>query len=233
MDKSRQSGLIPDELLRERRVAIIGCGAIGSFVGLALGKMGVPYLDIYDDDEVTAHNIPNQFFRMTDVGAWKVSAAGEIISTYSDVAVKAYHDRFPNPQLPTQQLLLPDAMVVATDTMESRRDAWAEFRIQSQCRCYIEARMGGEEGRVYAIFKRPWKGGWLLTVKDIKFYEKTLYSDARADHDPCTARSIIYNVLVIAGLVCRAYKGWLTNTSTPKEVVFHLGDRICVMATTE
>ena len=53
---------------------VIGCGAIGSHVCEELARIGIPEVHIYDFDTVTAHNITNQLFKHSDIGASKVDA---------------------------------------------------------------------------------------------------------------------------------------------------------------
>ena len=78
MDLSRQQDLIdPDQL--DVPITVVGCGGIGSFVVLTLAKMGCRALTVYDDDRVEPHNIPNQAYRLADVGRLKVEALAELV----------------------------------------------------------------------------------------------------------------------------------------------------------
>ena len=43
-------------------IIVVGAGAIGSFVTLALAKMGCGNITSYDMDTVEEHNLPNQFY---------------------------------------------------------------------------------------------------------------------------------------------------------------------------
>src|SRR5207244_2270936 len=69
----RQLDLLPLERL-DVPVTVIGAGAVGSFVTLTLAKMGLRDLTVFDDDVVDVHNLPNQFYRLTDLGRPKVEA---------------------------------------------------------------------------------------------------------------------------------------------------------------
>ena len=70
----RQSSLIDIESYRDNKISIIGCGAIGSFVGISLAKMGLTQFRLVDFDKVELHNLPNQFFNMNDIGNYKSTA---------------------------------------------------------------------------------------------------------------------------------------------------------------
>ena len=57
----RQTDIVDADRLAELPVTVIGAGATGSFITLALAKMGVRHITVYDDDTVEEHNLPNQF----------------------------------------------------------------------------------------------------------------------------------------------------------------------------
>jgi hypothetical protein len=102
--------------------------------------------------------------------------------------------------------------------MKSRRLVWEEFKKQKSAKVFIEARMGAELGAVYTIIKKDGK----IAPKDLKFYESRLYDDSQVPPLPCTARSIIYNVLQLSSWICRAFKGVATGEKVPKELIFNM-----------
>jgi hypothetical protein len=209
---TRQTGIIKPGLLKDSRVTLIGTGSVGSFTALTLGKMGVQNIEAYDEDGVSEHNLPNQFFRKEDVGQFKATALASILASFSDTTVKSMLMFYKS------QRLQP-VVIVATDSMSSRMTAWKQFKAQKQARVFIEARMGAELGRVITIQKNS-KG--VLSKDDEKFYAEHWYPDSKMVQLPCTARSIIYNVLMLASLICRAYKGVLTKEAVPRELVFSM-----------
>ena len=83
--------------------------------------------------------------------------------------------------------------------------------------------MGAEEGQIYTIHKSMGISG-VLTVENFDFYTERLYSDEQANPAPCTAKAIIYNVFMIASLVCRAFKAVVHNELFPREVVFGISN---------
>ena len=207
---TRQQGIVDPGLLKARCVTVIGAGGIGSFSALCLGKMGVDKIELYDEDGVSPENLPNQFFRKQDVKQFKVYALKNILNDFTDTGVFAVNRHYIKQHL-------AETVVVATDSMPSRRLVWEQFLKQKQAVFLIEARMGAELGMVFTLRKdsKTWK-------KDCAYYESRLYSEKTVKPLPCTAKSIIYNVLTIAGAICRAYKGLITNTPVPKEQDFNM-----------
>lgn len=224
MDYSRQSGIVETERIKKASVSIIGAGATGSFVALTLAKLGVENLDIYDVDGITEHNLPNQFYRNKDVSKFKIEALNEILVEFSDVR----WDIGKTPQMYKDQPLL-ETVITCTDTIASRKIVWEQFLRQPQARHFIDCRMGGELGIVYAINKKLFGNGngeghlhlrEYANIIDIKFYEETL--NQKVVELPCSERSIIYCVLMIASLVGRAFKAIITGETIPREMAFSL-----------
>ena len=65
---TRQMSIIDSDLLQKQKVYIVGAGAIGSFAALALVKMGIEHVEVWDNDVVDIVNMNNQFFRRKDIG---------------------------------------------------------------------------------------------------------------------------------------------------------------------
>ncbi|GEM_PF-274204 len=168
-------------------VTIIGAGAIGSMAVLALAKSGVRDLVVYDFDRVEDHNYPNQYYGPKDIGRPKVEALAELVERQTGVVIKAVIERFE-----TQGLDGP--LIVAVDSMKVRSAVWRHVKeARLPVPWLVDPRMGGQAGNVYTVFPDD--------AMSVAQYEKTLYSDEDAVEDPCTARAIIYNVMVIGGVV--------------------------------
>jgi hypothetical protein len=74
--------------------------------------------------------------------------------------------------------------------------------------------MGAEVCTVYSI--RP------VDPDDVAFYDGTLYLDAEAQEDPCTARAIIYNVFGAAALLANQVKKFAMGERPLREIHFDL-----------
>ncbi len=69
--------------LSEATVAIVGCGALGSWTAAGLACAGVGRLVLVDDDTVELSNLNRQLlFRRSDVGRPKVEAAADALSAF-------------------------------------------------------------------------------------------------------------------------------------------------------
>jgi len=212
MDFHRQLDILSPRLLDNARVIMVGCGGIGSPTVLALVKMGVRDLTVFDPDTVENHNLPNQLFGPSDLGKSKVSAMADLCRLLAGVEIKTFQESFPGAHKPQ------GIIISGVDSMEARQPIWKALRLKPNVELYIDGRMGGEVARIYTV--RPYD------PDDIAFYEDNLYSEDEADHLPCTARAIIYNVFAIAALIANQLKKHIKGESYQREVVFDLRNMI-------
>lgn len=186
-DYWRQLDLFSPEKFGDKEVHVVGVGATGSYVALLLAKMGVRNIHVWDFDDVESHNLPNQVYRLKDVGRAKVDALKEIISEATGTEISAHN------QAVTGGTALRGIVFLLVDSMNVRKEIWSgSLKFKLPVELMVETRMAIDNGRVYAI--RPSRPA------DIKLWEGTLYSDEEAEESPCTARSIAPTVAYIASL---------------------------------
>lgn len=207
MDFWRQLDIIPPEDLENLQVTVIGAGGIGSPTALAISKMGVEHITVYDADKVEPHNLPNQMYRIDDVGKSKVAGTRDICWDFAGVTIDAIPEMF-------KDQIVSGIVISGVDTMKSRDDIWKRIKHNSDVRIYIDARMGAEVCRICTIDPN--------NNTDVNWYENTLYSDDEASEEPCTARSVIYNTFMIASLVANQVKKSARAQLLAREIIFDL-----------
>jgi molybdopterin/thiamine biosynthesis adenylyltransferase len=203
----RQFGIVNPEKLGKVKIDMIGAGSVGSFTALALSKMGVERLGIWDFDEIESINLPSQFYPKNSLGEFKVDALKKVVSQFNPTT-KVVAQKKPY----NSQKLTGNIIIAATDNMQSRKLAYEEACKRGAI--FIDSRMGAELAIVYKIDTTK--------AEDRAFYEDSLYSDEEADEAPCTAKVIIYNVMMIASLICRAVKAEVNKEKYPRETVFNM-----------
>lgn len=191
VDFLRQSSIVTIDQLNSYPLIVIGAGGIGSPLVLAASKMGIFNISVFDDDTVDNHNLPNQFYRICDVGKTKVMALSEIVMDFAGITIDAH------PELYVSQDL-SGIVVSAVDSMESRKAIWKKVKFNPRVAMYIEARMGGQMFRVFTL--NP------SNPDSIAKYEATLHDDSEAEPIRCTERAIIYNVFMTAAFICNQIK---------------------------
>jgi molybdopterin/thiamine biosynthesis adenylyltransferase len=175
MDYSRQQEIInPEEFnAKNIRIDVIGVGATGSWLTMILAKMGLQNIHVWDADIVEKHNLPNQLYRIEDIGKPKVIATKDLVKSFTGIDVTA-HAEFVDASTKN----LGNVIFLLTDTMRSRKE------ICQHCLSYnmttslcIETRLAAKQGRIYA-FNPSLK-------PDLKKWESSLYEDKEANPSAC------------------------------------------------
>jgi hypothetical protein len=188
-------------------VTIIGAGATGSFTALSLAKMGVHDITVFDYDSVEEHNLPNQFYRMSDVGRPKVYALREIIEDFEGITIKARNEKYRGQRL-------SGIVIVAVDSMDARIHIWKFVKDNPDVKLFIDSRMGAEVMKIYSL--NP------IDLYECRNYEASLYPSSEALQVRCTAKSIMYTVLSLASLLANQVKKFLMSEFLNKELTFDM-----------
>jgi hypothetical protein len=200
-------------------ITLIGAGAIGSAVGLMLSKLGVSDVMIYDHDTIENHNLPNQLYSRELLGSNKATALELVMRENSPIMDDTLRfsnrpEKWENTEEQAEPSAVSSVYIVAVDDMATRRAIYQALKTKFSVQLMVDTRMSAENMRIYA--GRPADPDFQ------EFYERTLYTDEEADDLPCTARSVIYNVFVIAGLVGSVLKKHWKKQKPPKEIIMDL-----------
>jgi ThiF family len=199
------------DLLDPRRatfpVTVIGAGATGSFTALSLAKMGVRDITVFDYDSVEEHNLPNQFYRMCDIGKPKVYALREIIEEFEGITISARNEKYRGQKL-------EGIVIVSVDSMDARIHIWTFVKENPGVKLFIDSRMGAEVMRIYSFNPND--------PHECGKYEESLYPSSEAVQVRCTAKSIMYTVLSIASLLANQVKKFLVGEQIKRELTFDM-----------
>ena len=198
----RQLDIVPLDRLQKAHVTVIGVGAVGSFTCFVLAKMGIGKIIVYDHDTVTEHNLPNQLFRIADVGRQKVVALKEMIRQFHGVNVKARGKYIDQP--------LKGIVIVAVDSMDARIAIWERVKYNPSVELFIDSRMGAEVARIFSM--RPADPG------DVARYENTMHPSSEAIQKRCTAKATIYCACGLAAMICAKVKKHLAGDPFHKSI---------------
>ena len=202
----RQLDILPPEQLTFP-ITVIGAGAIGSAAVITLAKMGCRRIAVWDDDILAEHNVSNQMCKPSAVGQPKVDALAELVWGLAEVRIHTRNERYRGQRL-------EGVVIVAVDSMTSRMEVWKRVKFDTVVPLLIDARMGAEFGRLYAI--RP------SDPDDVDFYESNLYPSSEAEPLPCSARAIIYCPTLVAALIALLVKRSAAGEQPPSEVLLDL-----------
>ena len=133
----RQRDIFNPSEVEQKAVHIIGCGTIGSWSAMALHKLGIRNVTLWDFDEVEAVNVPSQNFTMRDIGENKAEIIGRAYGYQHEAQRYVY--RGVN--------LHGSIYILAVDSLESRREILAQLPAHAYV---IDGRMSGEGYEVHA-----------------------------------------------------------------------------------
>lgn len=205
----RQSDIVDTKSL-DIPITLVGAGAIGSFTALLLSKMGYDgMIHVCDPDTIEEHNLSNQFYPLRDEGKRKVHALAKVVHDYSGVRIDPDERRLDSCPITA------GALILAVDSMDTRITLWKSALNLSRSMDWVfDARMGAELMRVYTVN--------MQSEKERDHYAKSLYPSSEAQQLPCTARSVIYNVAVVAGLLTNQIKRAMMGEKYKREIIFDL-----------
>lgn len=189
-------------------LVILGGGSVGSFVALNLAKLGFNNIEVIDYDVVENYNLPNQFFKVSDINSYKVDALQGIIKDFANVDIKATNTKI-TPENVVQYLSpfsLNKLYILTFDTLEARKMIYDALRGANNY--LIDARMGGDEFSIYT--------SKMSDDNDLIEHDK-MFNITPTDI-PCGEKAVIYSVLNIASEVCNIVKKLNNDEHYPKRI---------------
>jgi hypothetical protein len=173
------------------RVCIIGAGATGSRIFMALVELGITNITVADFDTVEAHNLANQAFGHKHIGGTKIAglkALYEEKTGYAPPKSMLFHEK----RVPDPEVVLEGTVFLLTDTMASRKEIYERcIKGNPNVTDVIETRMASSHGNVFNFNPHSDGDKWLATLID----------DGEAELSPCgTPISVGTTASVIANL---------------------------------
>lgn len=203
---SRQEKIVPQKLLEEQNIVIIGVGAVGREVARTLACNGAKKLTIYDFDIVEEHNCATQGYHDADINRPKVECtAEEVVRLNKHTAITAVNDRW----RPTKDTKF-DAAFFCVDSLSMREKLFNWF---CESASFIgDSRIGGEQIR-------------LLSATDDAsrlHYPTTIGSDADAHADGCHIPMVKHSANIAASMLVQQYIQHLKGMPIYQERIFSL-----------
>ncbi len=201
IDGMRHVALYNPEQFKEKRVAIVGAGTIGSHLALTLARMQVPFT-IYDFDTIERHNLATQSYTEREIGRYKVDAVAQ---QCEDIGAEPGSVVAERREFSADSTTRYDIVISCVDSLEARR-AIGEALIAAEYPGAVhDGRVGAEQVEVY---RYPDAAAWLAELP------------AQADDDPCGARFTAYTANICAGLMANNVKRELLGQTVQKRILY-------------
>lgn len=199
LDRTRHSGILSPEDIKDLSVCVIGCGAVGSLLVEALVKIGFEDITVYDFDTVEAHNLPNQGFYLQDLGKNKAEAVAARLENGLGIRVKAKPEKWTKEASGTYTLVLS-----AVDSISARQSIvdGIEAGAFGLPALYMDPRMGARFGVIYTVIG-PTDAAQQNSGSSWDKYKGTLSGGDQAVSDvPCTEKTTIFCAYGLVALAC-------------------------------
>lgn len=208
----RQRDLINMKRLKRLSCTVVGCGSIGSFTAITLSKMGIGKLVLFDNDVVNCHNISNQFYEMSVLGVNKAEETKRLCRKFSSFINPDEQAIIVKPINFNGHKVKTNVVLASTDNMESRLKVFESALKSKECKLYIDVRMLGDNLKVFTVD---------LTDKErAKRFREDFLTDIKNQLAPCTATTIIYNVLMCSSLICNLIKKHVNKEPLPFHIAY-------------
>lgn len=200
-DYSRQSNIFDRYKWNERGIPvnIIGAGATGSWITVALAKMGIEKINVYDFDVIGEHNIPNQAFTTEWIDKMKVDALKSVTKDMSGIDINAQIKEV------TAKDKMNGIVFILTDSMSSRKEIYENvIKYNPFVELIIETRMDLRCGRIYSVCP--------TSYEHMKEYEQTFYDDSEAEVSACgTSQTVISTAMGISAHAIWSFLKYANN----------------------
>lgn len=199
-----------DPMKLEKRIHIIGVGALGSNIAIQLAKLGIKKIDIWDFDTVDSHNITNQAFNETDIGLFKVDALEIHLKEQNEDIEIIKHNK------PYTDELLSGFVFMCVDSIETRYKIGLDNQYNNQIKLLIDTRIGLTNGQVFIIdWSIPKKIENYLKLSDFKDNEANTIKSACG-----TELSVSPTVLCTTAYAISSLINYINGVPIKQQIIF-------------
>ena len=119
---SRNKGLIEVDILKDKKVTVVGLGSFGSVIVAELAKAGVGNFALFDFDRLELHNLSRHYCGANDLGRLKTDALYDVIKGKNPYAnIEKYPiDINKDEKTLNSQIEKTDLVICVTDNNRSR-----------------------------------------------------------------------------------------------------------------
>lgn len=186
-----QTGILDVTLYDYIDIAIVGVGSIGSFLALAINKLGFGNLVVIDNDTVEEHNVPTQLYSDGHIGKPKSKSVAE----YLTGNISSYVGK-----VSVGNKINADVVFVCVDSLEQREQILKAI-LSSHTKygvpkLLIDGRMHRLVFEVYTIL--------LDNDASVSEYLESLHQEEYGG--ACTEKGIIQNIFAVVAVMVEQFR---------------------------
>lgn len=163
---------------------VIGVGATGSHVAIALAKMGVPNIHIYDFDTVDEHNITNQAYDKLDLDKTKIEAmTTKLLAINPNLKITRHCEGW------KEGMRLTDYVFLCVDSIKIRKAICVENLYNQYIKAIFDFRLVLTSAQTYCT-------EWNTSTNKEKFIDTMAFTDEEArEQTPVSACGTTLNII--------------------------------------
>ena len=212
MNTKRFSGLFD---MKDIHCTLIGVGGIGSWAALALAKMGVQHIRVFDPDRVSEENVATQLYPSETIDVSKTLALQYTVERLTQHGII---DHCPYGILPGSDEIPPTRFLIsAVDSIQARKDIWEVAR-RSVWEWYIDARMSAMSMTIHCVNRNNWD--WYQTLLENQ-------DDRQVPDEPCTSKATPFTGMIAGGFVTWAVAQLYRGERVGKMLCLDLTNHLC------
>jgi molybdopterin/thiamine biosynthesis adenylyltransferase len=181
-------------------IMILGAGGIGSWVGLALSRIGHT-LHIYDFDNFELINMAGQFVSNKNIDVNKAEALCDTLALFNEAETFLAYSF--NEKVDENTPVLP-IVFSCFDNMKARKDAFESWCKLDDKIVFIDGRLTAESYQVYVV-----------APHFIERYKETLFSDEEGSELPCSYKSTTHTSMMIASEMVNSFNQHVSISDAP------------------
>lgn len=119
---SRIDGIFETDILKDKRITVVGLGSGGSFASIALARCGVSRFYLADFDKLEIHNVSRHVCGIRDIGRYKTEAVKDAILNINPAAEAECFNVDVTEETATLEWMIEnsDLLLPCTDSEESK-----------------------------------------------------------------------------------------------------------------
>lgn len=192
--------------LKDKSVAILGLGSIGSLASLCLAKNGFINQAIYDMDTVDINNIGPQIYGPKQIDKPKQEAMKTVVNTLvGENSIDTFYwkigDDFSVDTMFYRNIeYYSNAVIIAVDCMDIRKKILEGLKRADYSGIVIDARMSISYLQLYS-FKMDYNED--IGIDTTKPYASTLFNNSEAIQTPCTDKATAFTSFIAGGMITK------------------------------
>lgn len=194
--------------MKQKEIAVLGLGGIGSYVALLVARLSPYRLFLYDDDVVEEGNMSGQLYTTPTIGLHKATAMYRAILEYGYYSsVYTFRERYKGTSSPYPIVLC------GFDNMEARKIAFIKWKdaitnYDAKNCLFIDGRLAAEE---FQVFCMTGEDSWLME----KYEKEWLFDDKEAEETICSYKQTSFCANMIASVMVNLLVNFITNLCEP------------------